>query len=117
MFYFVHDLQNYPRYSPVYLSVMYTSDPITWEFLVNENFSVNKTKIPFSALGADHALEQENRGMKVLAELKELEKTKQHNNCHFLIASEMNTIDSFHEIFHLSFVFLLFVPYLGKRKQ
>ena len=47
-----------------------TNDPATCEFFVTVNVSVNKTKIPFSVIGADYALEQENRGMKVLGELK-----------------------------------------------
>ena len=41
-----------------------TSDPETSQFL-RENLSVNKTSIPFSAIGPDHAIEHENRAMKV----------------------------------------------------
>ena len=66
-YFFVHDLHNYARYSPVYLADMFdlqTSDPTTWQFLADGYFSVNKTATAFSAIGADHALEQENRGMK-----------------------------------------------------
>ena len=40
-------------------------DPNTWQFFSNGNFSVNKSKIPLSAIGADHALEQEKCQMKV----------------------------------------------------
>ena len=80
-FFFVHDIQNYARYAPVYLSEMFelqTNDPATCDFFVTVNVSVNKTKIPFSVIGADHALEQENRGMKVLGELKGSETINQH---------------------------------------
>ena len=35
------------------------------------NFSVNKTLIPFSAIGVDHVIEQENRAVKVLEALRE----------------------------------------------
>ena len=30
------------------------------------NFTVNKSEAPFSAFGADHALEQKNRAIKVI---------------------------------------------------
>ena len=31
-----------------------TSDPTTWQFLADGNFSVNKTATAFSAIGADN---------------------------------------------------------------
>ena len=34
------------------------------------DFSVNKTSVPFTAIGADHAIEHENRTMKVLHGIK-----------------------------------------------
>ena len=33
-------------------------------------FSINKTSVPFTAIGADHAIEHENRTMKVLGGVK-----------------------------------------------
>ena len=42
------------------------NDPNCWSFFQEGNFSVNKTKVAFSAIGADHGIEQENRAMKVL---------------------------------------------------
>ena len=33
-------------------------------------FSINKTSVPFTAIGADHAIEHENRTMKVLGGIK-----------------------------------------------
>ena len=33
-------------------------------------FSINKTSVPFTAIGADHAIEDENRTMKVLGRIK-----------------------------------------------
>ena len=35
-------------------------------------FSVNKTSIPFSAIRVDHAIEQENRAVKVLEVIKDI---------------------------------------------
>ena len=43
-----------------------SQDQQSWEFFELGNFSVNKSQVPFCALGTDHTLEQENRKMKVL---------------------------------------------------
>ena len=40
------------------------SDRKTWDYL-NKNFSVSKSNIPLIAIGSDHAMEQDNRKMKV----------------------------------------------------
>ena len=67
-YFFVHDKHNYARMIPVYLAEMISlkdNDPDTWNFFEDGNFSVNKTKISFSAIGCDHAIEHENRAMKV----------------------------------------------------
>ena len=64
---------NYVRTTPVYLSQMYElkeKESQTWEFFMTGNFSVNKTSVPFTAIGADHAIEHENRTMKVLHGIK-----------------------------------------------
>ena len=39
---------------------------------MNEYFSVNKTSVPFIVIGDDHAIEHENRTMKVLGGIKVL---------------------------------------------
>ena len=57
---------NYARMTPVYLSEMYElkeKDPETWKFFVNGYFSVNKRSVVFTPIGADHAIENENRTM------------------------------------------------------
>ena len=41
-----------------------TSDYEIWQYL-EENFCIIKSKIPFVGIGTDHALEQENKVMKV----------------------------------------------------
>jgi len=52
----------------------------------------------FSAIGADHALEQENRAMKVTGGIVGIGNQQQILDQHFLIASQMNIIiDSFSE--------------------
>ena len=37
---------------------------------MNGCFSINKTSVPLTAIGADHAIEHENRIMKVLGGIK-----------------------------------------------
>ena len=59
--------------TPVYLLQMYKlkdEDADIWEFFMNGYFSINKTSVPFTAIGADHAIEHENRTMKVLGGIK-----------------------------------------------
>ena len=65
-YFFAHDQLNYARMTPLYLANMTklkTSDYEIWQYL-EENFSIIKSKIPFVGIGADHALEQENKVMK-----------------------------------------------------
>ena len=75
-YFFAFDLQN----------------PQTWSFL-QRNFVVNKTHIPFSAIGTDHAIEHENRVMKVIRGIKGI---ANHQSSalekHFLVASDMNKV-------------------------
>ena len=57
---------------PLYLSEMLSLqkiNPTLWEEFVSGNWVVNKSKIAVCALGADHALEQVNRWMKVAGAL------------------------------------------------
>ena len=67
-YFFAHDKQNYARLLPIYLADMKAlerSDPDIWTEFMNGNWVVNKSRIPFCAIRADHALEQVNRSMKV----------------------------------------------------
>ena len=93
-YFFAFDLQNYSRLTPVYLSQMcelQISDPQTWSFL-QRNFVVNKTHIPFSAIGTDHAIEHENRVMKVIGGIKGIANQSSALEKHFLVASDMNKV-------------------------
>ena len=66
-YFFAHDQINYARLTPLYLADMLQlkeSDRKTWDYL-NKNFSVSKSNIPLTAIGSDHAMEQDNRKMKV----------------------------------------------------
>ena len=52
------------------------SDPEIWEFFKQGNFSVSKSRYAFSAIGADHGIEQFNKDLKLLVELKDYSKFK-----------------------------------------
>ena len=65
---FAHDKLNYARLLPVYVADMRSlsdSDPDIYREFISGNWVVNKNAIPFCGTGADHALEQVNRMMKV----------------------------------------------------
>ena len=53
---------------------------------------MNKSKIPLSAIGADHALEQENCQMKVHGGITGIGSNQEAQDQYFLIASEINEI-------------------------
>ena len=66
-FFFAHDQLNYARLTPFYLADMANleeNDAESWEYL-SENFSISKSLIPFTSIGGDHAMEQENKVLKV----------------------------------------------------
>ena len=66
-YFFAHDQINYAPLSPVYLatlSQLHESDPDAWCYL-KENFVIAKSDIPFTLIGSDHAMEQENKALKV----------------------------------------------------
>lgn len=66
-YFFAHDQINYARLVPLYLATMnelLSEDVPSWNYL-KENFSISKSNIPFTSIGSDHALEQENKVMKV----------------------------------------------------
>ena len=68
-YFLAYDMFNYARITPVYLSQMYElkeKDSETREFFMIGYFSVKKTSVPFTAIGADYAIERGNRTMKVL---------------------------------------------------
>ena len=59
-YFFAFDMINYARLTPVSIAKMYSlkdKDPETWSMFNKGNFFVNKTLIPFSAIGVDHAIE------------------------------------------------------------
>lgn len=94
---------NYARMTPVYLSQMFAvkeTDFDTWEYLSNGGFCVNKSKVPFTSIGADHGIEQENRALKVVGGIWGISHNQQALNEYFLTTAEMgNIVESFCETF------------------
>ena len=94
-YFFAHDLHNYARYIPIYLAEMSSleeRDPEIWQYLDAGNFSVQKNAIPFTAIGADHALEQENRSMKVSGGIVGIGNKQAALDQYFLIAPHLKRI-------------------------
>ena len=65
-YFFAHDQLNYARLTPLYLADMtkLEDDKDTWDYL-KENFSVRRSEVPFTSIGSDHTMEQENKNLKV----------------------------------------------------
>ena len=104
-YFFAFDMINYARLTPVYIAKMLSlkdEDPETWNMFNSGNFSVNKTLIPFSAIGVDHAIEQENSAVKVLGGIKGIANNQKALDEYFLTVSEMeNIIADFCEVFNI----------------
>jgi len=57
-YFFAHDKQKYARLVPLYLAQMtalQVTDPDIHQEFMSRNFAVNKNRIPFCAIGVDHA--------------------------------------------------------------
>ena len=72
-YFFAFDMLNYARMTPIYLAQMFElkeKEPDIWNLFDSGEFSVNKSGIPFTAIGTDHGIEQENRALKVTGGIK-----------------------------------------------
>ena len=105
-YFFAFDMQNYARLTPVYLADMFLpkeADPCRWNYFDKGYFCINKSKLPHSAIGAGHAIEHENRAMKVLGEIKSIANDRLELEQYFLIIPEMNSIvHEFCETFNIT---------------
>ena len=95
-YFFAHDHLNYARMLPQYLSCMkYTekNHPTIWQELVDGKvFSVSKSQIPFTSIAPDHALEQENRRLKVNGGIVGITQNENALRRFFLIAPELKRL-------------------------
>ncbi|XP_066919527.1 uncharacterized protein [Clytia hemisphaerica] len=102
-YFFAFDMLNYARMTPVYLSQMFAlekADKETWELLSNGGFCINKSHVPFSSIGADHGIEQENRALKVIGGIRGIAHNQQALDEYFLTTAEMgNLVETFCETF------------------
>ena len=76
-------------------------DP-TCDLFENGNFSVNKSSVPFTAIGADYGIKEQNCSLKVLGDIKRLT-NKQHSlDEYFLRAGQiLNILDDFPDHFNV----------------
>ena len=91
-YYFAHDYLNYARLLPVYLSCMQNTEknhPDVWAEFLKGNFCVIKNEAPFPSIAPDHALEQENRRLKVHGGVIGITQNENALKCFFLIAPEL----------------------------
>ena len=104
-YFFVYNMLNYARMTPVYISQMYDLEDRendTENFVDSGYFSVNKTPLSFTAIGAGYAIEHENRSMKVLGGIKGIDNDANNLGKYFIIALEVNKIiQDFHNVFQI----------------
>ena len=71
-----------------------------WDFFAQGKFSVHKSTTPFTALGADHALEQVNKTIKSHGGIKGIANKQNSLDHHFIVAPELtNIIEKFRLFF------------------
>ena len=104
--FFPYDMLHYARFTLVYLAQMFAlkeKDEEAWNVLNNCNFSVNKSSIPYTALGADHALEQANKTMKIHGGIKGIANNQVTLDQYFVIAPEnASIIEKFYTFFGIT---------------
>ena len=92
-YFFAHDMLNYARMIPLYLAemeIVKETDPEIYQEFQNGNWVVNKNaKVPFCAVGADHAQEHVNRSMKVSGGLIGITLNPTARTKYFLIVPEL----------------------------
>ena len=86
------------RISPAYLShiahmlELKEKDKRTWNMMKDRSFCVAKSKVPFTAICADHGIEQENRALNVLVGIKGVFNSSPSLDEDFLTAAEISNI-------------------------
>lgn len=94
-YFFALDKLNYARMIPLYLAEMkdlQKSNTSLWLEFQQGNWVVNKSQLSFCALGADHALEQVNKWMKITGGLVGITQNENARTRFFLVAPEMTRL-------------------------
>ena len=85
------------RMMPYYVASQHAlqeSDPPVWQALAGGEFSVAKNDLPFTAIGVDHAGEQENKVLKVHGGLRGIANNENARNRFFIVAPIINRLCS-----------------------
>ena len=91
-YFFAHDHLNYARLLPLYLASMHDTKenyPDVWDEFLAGNFCVSKSLNAFTSIAPDHALEQENRRLKVNGGIIGITQNKSALARFFMIAPEL----------------------------
>ena len=94
-YFFALDLHNYSAMMALCVAEMQAmkeENPAIWNEFERGNWVVRKTRTLFSALGADEALEQENRSLKVTGGLVGITQNPKALARYFLTAPELQRI-------------------------
>ena len=94
--FFAFDQLNYARLSPYYLVTrmeLEDVDPTSWKYL-EENYTVVKNDIPFVGIGSGHALEQENKTLKISGGVIGITQNQNALNRFCLASSVMNGLST-----------------------
>ena len=103
-YFFAYDTLNYARFTQVYLAQIFAlkeKGEEAWNFLNDGNFSVNKSSVAYTPLGADHALEQANKRMKIHGGTKGIANNQIAIDQYFIIALEtLSIIEKFYILWY-----------------
>ncbi|KAG1671597.1 Organic cation transporter protein [Nymphon striatum] len=94
-YFHAHDQYNYGRWGPLYVADMLElqlTDLDTWSFLDKGNFVISKRSVPFTAIGPDHAIEQEHKKMKMKRGFIGITGNEQAMEKHVVIAPTISRI-------------------------
>ena len=81
---------------------MQQQDIPTWNTLMQGNCSVAKSPVQFTAIGADHGIEQENKKMKIIGGIKGIDNNQRALGEFFLTAGNIGAIvEEFENIFQI----------------
>ena len=106
-YFLANDMINYARFTPVCLAQIFAlkeKDEEAWNFLSDDNFFINKFSIVYTALGADHALEQAHKTMKIHGGIKGIANDQVALDQYFFVAPKIfSIIEKFYILLHYQY--------------
>ena len=97
-YFFSFGMVNFSHMTPLYLSQMMelkANDEKTWNMMMEGGFCVGKSEVPFTSIGPDHGIKQEDRSIKVMGGIKSIGNSSINLDEYLLSAVEMSNIISF----------------------